>query len=73
MARERRRTRPAPRLDQPRETSRPLLSRPQVDPETFGRISERFARFMGTATFLVYVAVFERARSAERDCTVART
>jgi uncharacterized membrane protein len=58
MARERRRTRSAPRLDQPRETSRPLLTRPQVDPETFGRISERFARFMGTARFLVYMTAF---------------
>ena len=58
MARERRRPRTTPRLDQPRETSRPLLSRPQVDPEKFGRISERFARFMGTATFLVYMTAF---------------
>jgi uncharacterized membrane protein len=57
MARERRRTR-STRLDQPRETSRPLLSRPQVDPEKFGRISERFARFMGTARFLVYMTAF---------------
>jgi uncharacterized membrane protein len=58
MARERRRSRSAPRLDQPRETSRQLLSRPQVDPETFGRVSERFARFMGTARFLVYMTAF---------------
>jgi uncharacterized membrane protein len=58
MARERRRTRTTPRLDQPREFSRPLLSRPQVDPEKFGRISERFARFMGTARFLVYMTAF---------------
>jgi uncharacterized membrane protein len=58
MARERRRTRTTPRLDQPRETSRPLLSRPQVDPETFGRASERFARFLGTARFLVYMTFF---------------
>jgi uncharacterized membrane protein len=57
MARERR-ARPTPRLDQPRETSRPLLSRPQVDPEKFGRISERFARFLGTARFLVYMTAF---------------
>jgi uncharacterized membrane protein len=55
MARERTRT---PRLDQPREARRPLLTRPQVDPETFGRISERFARFMGTARFLVYMTAF---------------
>jgi uncharacterized membrane protein len=48
----------SPRLDQPREARRSLLSRPQVDPETFGRLSERFARFMGTAKFLVYMTGF---------------
>ena len=47
-----------PRLDQPREARRPLLARPQLDPEAFGRISERFARFMGTARFLVYMTAF---------------
>ena len=46
------------RLDQPREVRRSLLSRPDVDPETFGRLSERFARFLGTAGFLVYMTVF---------------
>jgi len=58
MARERRRTRSAPRLDQPRESARPLLSRPSVDPERMGRASERFARFMGTARFLIYMTAF---------------
>ena len=38
-------------LDTPRETRRSL--RPNYDPETFGRLSERFARFLGTARFLV--------------------
>jgi uncharacterized membrane protein len=58
MARDRRRGRDRlPRLDQPRESTRPSL-RPQVDPEAFGRWSERFARFMGTARFLVYMTVF---------------
>jgi uncharacterized membrane protein len=47
-----------PRLDQPREVRRALISRPQVDPETFARFAERFARFMGTARFLVYMTVF---------------
>jgi uncharacterized membrane protein len=47
-----------PRLDQPREARRALLARPQVDPEAFGRLSERFARFMGTARFLVYMTAF---------------
>ena len=32
--------------------------RPSYDPETFGRLSERFARFIGTARFLVYMTVF---------------
>ena len=39
------------RLDTPRETRRSL--RGNIDPETFGRLSERFARFLGTAGFLV--------------------
>ena len=47
-----------PRLDQPREARRPLLARPQVDTDAFGRLSERFARFMGTARFLVYMTAF---------------
>src|SRR5689334_23004486 len=46
------------RLDQPREVPRSRFSRPSYNPETFGRASERFARFMGTATFLVYMTGF---------------
>ena len=57
MARERHRS-SAPRLDQPRESSRGLISRPRVDTEAFARFAERFARFMGTARFLVYMTVF---------------
>lgn len=30
----------------------------QLDPETFGRFAEVFARFMGTAKFLAYMTVF---------------
>jgi uncharacterized membrane protein len=45
-------------LDTPLETRRPVLPTPQVDPETFGRWSERFARFMGTASFIVGMTVF---------------
>jgi uncharacterized membrane protein len=56
MARER--PRRAPRLDQPREASRGLFNRPQIDPDTFGRFAEKFARYMGTAKFLVYMTVF---------------
>ena len=47
-----------PRLDQPREARRSLFSRPQIDPDTFGRFAEKFARYMGTAKFLVYMTVF---------------
>ena len=43
-------------LDTPRETRRSL--RGNIDPETFGRLSERFARFLGTARFLVYMTAF---------------
>ena len=44
------------RLDTPLE-SRPSL-RPHYDPEAFGRVSERFARFLGTARFIVYMTIF---------------
>mgnify|MGYP000011408340 CR=1 FL=1 len=43
-------------LDTPRSKSRTL--RPNYDPETFGRLSESFARFLGTARFLVYMTIF---------------
>ncbi|WP_173526197.1 DUF1003 domain-containing protein [Nonomuraea antri] len=46
----------ADRLDQPRALRRSL--RPHYDPEAFGRLSERIARFLGTARFLVYMTVF---------------
>ena len=55
--RERRETRSA-RLDVPRETSRRLLRRPRFEEDTFGRFAERFARFMGTASFLLYMTLF---------------
>jgi uncharacterized membrane protein len=45
-------------LDTPRENRRQLLARPQVDPDAFGRASEKFARFMGTGKFLVYMSGF---------------
>ena len=47
-----------PRLDQPREARRTLFTAPQVDPDTFGRFAEKFARYMGTARFLVYMTIF---------------
>jgi uncharacterized membrane protein len=43
------------RLDQPREVRRVIL--PRFDPDAFGRWSEAFARFMGTAKFIVYMTV----------------
>ncbi|MEU3251011.1 DUF1003 domain-containing protein [Streptomyces sp. NPDC006997] len=44
-----------PRLDQPRPPRRRLL--PEWDPEAFGRLSERIARFIGTGRFLVGMTV----------------
>ncbi|MEU8174081.1 DUF1003 domain-containing protein [Microbispora hainanensis] len=44
------------RLDQPRELT-PRL-RLYYDPEAFGQLSERIARFLGTARFIVYMTVF---------------
>ncbi|WP_264936793.1 DUF1003 domain-containing protein [Streptomyces sp. A012304] len=46
-------TRPRVRLDQPRPPRRRLL--PEWDPEAFGRLSERIARFLGTGRFLVWM------------------
>ncbi|NKZ07061.1 DUF1003 domain-containing protein [Actinomadura latina] len=46
------------RLDQPREIRRTLLPRIHYDPESFGRLSERIARFLGTARFIVYMTGF---------------
>ena len=58
--RDRRRERPETRtrLDQPRETRRALIRRPAYDPEAFGSFAENFARFMGTARFLLYMSAF---------------
>ncbi|MEU6355328.1 DUF1003 domain-containing protein [Streptomyces sp. NPDC047072] len=48
-------TRGRPRLDQPRPPRRRLL--PEWDPEAFGRLSERIARFLGTGRFIVWMTV----------------
>ena len=45
------------RLDVPREPRR-TLPRPSYDPDAFGRFAEAFARFLGTAKFLVYMTAF---------------
>ena len=47
------------RLDTPRDTRRqPLIRRPSYDTDRFGVFAEQFARFMGTATFLIYMTGF---------------
>ena len=49
----------APRLDQPREARRQFLSRPEaLTEEAFGVLSEKFARYMGTAYFLIGMTFF---------------
>ncbi len=45
-------------LSKPRESRGSWLPRVQLDSETFGTFAEAFARFMGTAKFLVYMTVF---------------
>jgi uncharacterized membrane protein len=52
-----RRERQTARLDVPREQRR-LIRRPRFEDDTFGRFAERFARFMGTARFLLYMTAF---------------
>jgi len=46
------------RLDAPRDVRRRLVKRPAYDPDSFGVFAEQFARFMGTATFLIYMTLF---------------
>ncbi|MET9572655.1 DUF1003 domain-containing protein [Streptomyces virginiae] len=48
-------TRPRVRLDLPRAPRRSLL--PEYDPEAFGRLSERVARFLGTGRFIVWMTL----------------
>ncbi|MER6680533.1 DUF1003 domain-containing protein [Streptomyces olivaceoviridis] len=45
----------ATRLDQPRSPRRRIL--PEWDPEAFGRLSEKIARFLGTGRFIVWMTV----------------
>ncbi len=45
-----------PSLDQPREGRRSL--RPTYDPETFGALSERIARFIGSWRFIAWMTAF---------------
>jgi uncharacterized membrane protein len=49
---------PRARLDVPREKRRPLIRTPRLSPDAFGRFAEDFARYMGTASFLLFMTVF---------------
>jgi uncharacterized membrane protein len=46
------------RLDTPRDARRQLVRRPSYDSDMFGVFAEQFARFMGTARFLLYMSAF---------------
>ena len=47
------------RVDMPQEVRRALIRRPSgFSSETFGVISEKFARFMGTPRFLIWMSCF---------------
>src|SRR4051794_3138357 len=48
----------ASRLDSPREVRRSFVRRPTVKQDAFGIFAEQFARFMGTARFLIYMTLF---------------
>ena len=54
MAREERRR---ARIDQPKDPRR-TLDLPSYDPETWARLAERFARFLGTWKFIGYMSLF---------------
>ena len=46
------------RLDTPRDVRRQLVRRPTYDSDALGVFAEQFARFMGTAKFLIYMTLF---------------
>ena len=46
------------RLDTPRDTRRQIVRRPSVDADAFGVFAESFARYMGTAKFLLWMTMF---------------
>ena len=50
-----------PRLDTPRDTRRQIVRRPSVDADAFGVFAESFARYMGTAKFLLWMTGFVAA------------
>jgi uncharacterized membrane protein len=45
------------RLDTPKEQRRQLIRTPSYDRDAFGVFAEQFARFMGTARFLMWMTV----------------
>jgi len=45
------------RIDQPKDQRR-TLDLPSYDPETWARLAERFARFLGTWKFIGYMSLF---------------
>jgi uncharacterized membrane protein len=48
-----------PRLDTPKDLRRqPLMRRPSYDSDRFGSFAEQFARYMGTAKFLMWMTAF---------------
>ena len=47
------------RVDTPQEVRRQLIRRPSgMSNEAFGVVSEKFARFMGTPRFLIWMSIF---------------
>lgn len=46
------------RLDTPRAARRKLVPRPRYNADAFGIFAERFARFMGTAKFILWMTLF---------------
>ena len=58
MARETRAQLGAPGSTSRARCAAALVPTPTYDPEAFGRLSERIARFIGTGRFLVYMTVF---------------
>ena len=46
------------RLDTPKEQRRPLIRTPSYDRDAFGVFAEQFARFLGTASFRLYMTLF---------------
>jgi uncharacterized membrane protein len=46
------------RLNTPGRRKRSMLPRVRFDSDAFGRFAENFARFMGTAKFIMYMTIF---------------